>query len=217
MQDPRLRLFSVILLSCATFLSIQGAIFSFLWMLLYPSGIKAAVRSSAFWLLLLLTGIVSVVTIFSGGNGISYFIRMSVIFFLAFTVYRGWTPGEFLDLSVWLFGKKVGFDIGLAIEMSLQGLNDASRDWSRMLVALQLKGRRPGFRTVPVLGFLLVQIRLMRARDQADLLVTRGYHAGGSCCPEFRSEKKDKIMSFLAILVFFLAFVPVRDVFILQM
>jgi hypothetical protein len=217
MQDPRLRLLSVVLLSCATFLSVPGAVLSFLWMFLYPSGLKAAARSSAFWLLILLTGIVSVVTFFSAGEGISYLVRMSVIFLLAFTVYRGWNPGEFLDLSVWLFGKKAGFDIGLAIEMSLQGLKDASRDWSRMLLALKLKGGRSGFRTVPILGFLLIQIQLMRARDQADLLVTRGYVAGGSCCPEFRTEKKDKIASVLAILVFLLAFIPLRDIFILQM
>lgn len=217
MQDPRLRLFSVMLLSCATFLSIQGAALSFLWMFLYPAGIKAAARSSAFWFLLLLTGIVSVVTILSAGNGISYFIRMSVIFLIAFTVYRGWTSGEFLDLSVWLFGKKTGFDIGLAIEMSLQGLKEASRDWSRMILAQRLKGRQAGFRTLPILGFLLIQVRLMRARDQADLLVTRGYVAGGNLCPEFRAEKRDKIASILAIVVFFLAFVPVRDIFILQM
>jgi hypothetical protein len=217
MQDPRLRLFSIMFLSCATFLSIQGAVLSFLWMFLYPAGMKGAARSSAFWFLLLLTGIVSVVTILSAGNGISYFIRMSVIFLLAFTVYRGWTPGEFLDLSVWLFGKKTGFDIGLAIEMSLQGLKEASGDWSRMLLALKLKGTRPGFRAVPILGFLLIQVRLMRARDQADLLVTRGYVAGGNLCPEFRAEKKDIIASILAIVVFILAFVPVRDIFILQM
>jgi hypothetical protein len=217
MRDPRLRLLSVILLSTATFLSIQGAILSFLWLLLYPTFLKETVRSSGLWFLIIMTGIISAVTFLSGGDGISYFIRMSIIFLLAYTVYRGWKPGEYLDLSVWLFGNRAGFDLGLAMEMSLQGLKDAARDWSRMLVALQLKGVRPGFRTIPVLGFLLVQIRLMRARDQADLLVTRGYDRGGSCCPEFRTEKKDKIASFMATLILFLAVFPVRDIFILQM
>jgi hypothetical protein len=57
----------------------------------------------------------------------------------------------------------------------------------------------------------------MRARDQADLLVTRGYEVGGSCCPEFRTAKKDLLASVLAGTVLFLAVFPVRDVFILQM
>jgi hypothetical protein len=217
MRDPRLRLLSVILLSAATFLSIQGAILSFLWLLLFPVYLKETVRSSGFWFLIIMTGIISAVTFLSGGDGLSYFIRMSIIFLLAFTIYRGWTPGEYLDLAVWLFGEKSGFDLGLAIEMSLQGLKDAARDWSRMMVALRLKGSHLGFRTVPVLGFMLIQIRLMKARDQADLLVTRGYDAGGSCCPEFRTERKDKIASFFSILILFLAVMPVRDIFILQM
>jgi hypothetical protein len=216
MRDPRLRLLSVILLSAAAFLSIQGAVFSFLWLSLYPQYLKEALRSPGFWFLIVMTVFISAVTFISGGNGLSYLIRMSVIFLLAFTVYRGWTPGEYLDLAVWLFGKRGGFDLGLAIEMSLQGLKDAGRDWSRMLVALRLKGSHPGFRTIPVLGFLLIQTRLMKARDQADLLVTRGYETGGSCCPEFRTGRKDKIASFFAILILFLAIIPVRDIFILQ-
>jgi hypothetical protein len=216
MRDPRLRLLSVIILSAATFVSIQGATLSFLWLLLYPAYLKETVRSSGFWFLIVMTGVISTVTILSGGDGFSYFIRISIIYLLAFTIYRGWNPGEYLDLAVWLFGKKSGFDLGLAIEMSFQGLKDATRDWTRMMVALRLKGRHPGFRTVPILGFLLIQIRLMKARDQADLLVARGYEAGGSCCPEFRTERKDRIASFFAILIAFLAIVPVRDIFILQ-
>jgi energy-coupling factor transport system permease protein len=217
MQDPRLRLFSVILLSTATFLSLPGAILSFLWLLLYPAYLKDALRSPGFWTLVIMTGIISAVISLSGTGGISYFIRITVIFLLAFTVYRGWMPGEYLDLAVWLFGTRSGFDLGLAIEMSLQGLKEVAADWSRMMVALKLKGVRPDFRVLPSLGVLLLQTRLMRARDQADLLVTRGYDRGGSCCPVFRTGKKDILASVLAGIVLILAVFPVRDVFILQM
>jgi energy-coupling factor transporter transmembrane protein EcfT len=217
MQDPRLRLLSVMVLSAATFLSVQGALLSFLWLFLYPAYLKDAVRSPAFWLLILVTGFISGITFLSGGDGLSYFIRISVIFLLAFTMYRGWKPGEYLDLSVWLFGTKWGFELGLAIEMSLQGLREASRDWSRMLEAMKLKAARPGFLTVPVLGFLLVQTRLVRAQDQADLLLTRGYVHGGSCCPEFHPDRKDSVASILSVFFFILGLFPVRDIFILQM
>jgi energy-coupling factor transport system permease protein len=217
MQDPRLRLLAVILLSTATFLSLSGAVLSFLWLLLYPAYLKDAVRSRGFWILVIMTGIIAVVISLSGTGGISYFVRITVIFLLAFTMYRGWTPGEYLDLSVWFFGTRSGFDLGLAIEMSLQGLKEAAGDWSRMMVALKLKGVRPDFRVIPSLGVLLLQTRLMRARDQADLLVTRGYDRGGSCCPEFRTGRKDILTSVLAGMVLILAVSPVRDVFILQM
>ncbi len=215
MQDPRLRLFSITVLSIASFVSVAGAAFSLLWLCLYPAYLKAAVQSAGFWILALLTGAVSAVTFLTGGDAIPYFFRMTVVFLLAYTIYRGWSPGEYLDLSVWLFGDRTGFDIGLTIEMSLQGLKDAFRDWGRMQVALRLKGLRPGFRTVPVLGFLLVQTRLMRARDQADLLVSRGYVRGGTCCPRFHTPQKDLAASVLAVLVLALALLPLRDIFIL--
>jgi energy-coupling factor transport system permease protein len=140
-----------------------------------------------------------------------------VIILLAFSVYREWHPGEYLSLSVWLFGKKIGFDIGLAVEMSIQGLGEASREFGRIRSALSLKGLQPGIRLIPAVGFLLIHTRLMRAREQADLLAARGYQAGGSCCPVFRTSNRDIFMGFLAILIVFLSFIPVRDIFILQM
>ncbi len=71
MQDPRLRLLSVILLSTATFLSLPGAILSFLWLLLYPAYLKDAVRSPGFWFLVIMTGIISIVISLSETGGIS--------------------------------------------------------------------------------------------------------------------------------------------------
>ncbi|MDD1709622.1 MAG: hypothetical protein LUQ37_01790, partial [Methanoregulaceae archaeon] len=131
MQDARLRLFSVLLLSAASFISVAGAILTLIWLFLYPVYLKAAVQSKAYYLLLLFPGIVALFMHISGEDGISYFIRMGVLLLLGFSIFRGWSPGEFLDLSVWLFGTKTGFDLGLAIEMTIQGIDEATRDWSR--------------------------------------------------------------------------------------
>ena len=174
-------------------------------------------KSAAFWVILLFVTIIATATQLTGNDGLSYLIRTGVIILLAFSVYREWHPGEYLDLSVWLFGKKAGFDIGLAIEMSIQGLHEASLAFARIRSTLSLKGLKPGIRLIPVVGFLLIHTRLMRAREQADLLATRGYQAGGSCCPVFRTSPRDIILGFLAILILFLSFIPVRDIFILQM
>jgi len=217
MQDSRLRLFSVLLLSIAAFLSVAGAVLTVLWLMLYPNHLAAALRSRALYLLLSLIGLVALVMTWSGGDGTSYLVRTGVLVILGFTIVRGWSPGEFLDLSVWIFGRKIGFDIGLAIEMTMQGFDEASREWARIGTALELKGIKPGIRSIPPLGVLLIHTRLTRARDQADLLITRGYHAGGSCCPVFRRSKKDIIASFCSILILFIAFFTVRDIFILVM
>ena len=217
MQDARLRLLSVLLLSVASFISVAGAILTLIWLFLYPVYLKAALRSKAFYLLLPFTGIVALFMQISGEDGISYFIRMGVLLLLGFSIFRGWSPGEFLDLSVWLFGTKTGFDLGLAIEMTIQGIDEASRDWSRVLTAMKLKGMHPGIRNLTSIGFLLIHLRLLRARDQADLLTTRGYQSGGSCCPEFHASNRDIIASFCAILILFSVLMPFRDIFILMM
>jgi hypothetical protein len=217
MQDARIRLVSLVSLSIAIFLSVPGAVLALLWLLLSPGTLKETVKSAAFWVILLFVTIIATATQLTGNDGLSYLIRTGVIILLAFSVYREWHPGEYLDLSVWLFGKKAGFDIGLAIEMSIQGLHEASLAFARIRSTLSLKGLQPGIRLIPVVGFLLIHTRLMRAREQADLLATRGYQAGGSCCPVFHTSPRDIILGCLAILILFLSFIPVRDIFILQM
>ncbi|MCG7855122.1 MAG: hypothetical protein MIO88_04635 [Methanoregulaceae archaeon] len=217
MQDARIRLIALVSLSIATFLSVPGALLTLVWLVLSPRTLKEAMKSAAFWVIILFVAIIATATQVTGNDGISYLIRTGVIILLAFSVYREWHPGEYLDLSVWLFGKKAGFDIGLAVEMSIQGLHEASREFARIRSALLLKELKPGISMIPAVGFLLIHTRLMRAREQADLLATRGYRAGGSCCPVFRTSHRDKIMGFLAILIVFLSFIPVRDIFILQM
>ncbi|HOU80329.1 MAG TPA: hypothetical protein PLE57_03655 [Methanoregulaceae archaeon] len=199
MQDARLRLFSVLLLSAATYLSIAGALLTLLWLFLYPTSLVSTVKSKALYILLPFTGIVALVMQIIGENGISYFIRIGILLLLAFTIFQGWTPGEFLDLAVWLFGTGIGFDIGLAIELTIQGIKDADQDWSRVLTAMKLKGMHPEFRNLASIGFLMIQLRLLRADDQADLLTTRGYKSGGSCFPHFEPSNRDIITSLCAI------------------
>ena len=217
MQDARLRLFSVLLLSAATYLSVAGALLTLFWLFLYPGSLVSTVKSKALYILLPFTGIVALVMQIIGENGISYFIRIGILLLLAFTIFQGWTPGEFLDLAVWLFGTGIGFDIGLAIELTIQGIKDADQDWSRILTAMKLKGMHPEFRNLASIGFLMIQLRLLRADDQADLLTTRGYKKGGSCCPHFEPSNRDIIASLCAILILLVSFMAVRDIFILMM
>lgn len=215
MQDPRLRILSVLFLSVAAYASIAGALLTLIWLFLYPAYLLSAIRSKALYILLPFTAILALVMHIMGENGLSYFIRIGILLLLAFTIFRGWRPGEFLDLGVWLFGPGIGFDIGLAIELTVQGIDEAARDWSRVITAMKLKGMRPDIRNLAPISFLMIHLHLLRAGDQADLLITRGYKSGGSCCPHFQTSNRDIIASLCAILILFVSFMAVRDIFIL--
>lgn len=213
MRDPRIRIFVIIALSVAAFISIAGAALAFLYWLCLPGRFRCMRRPAALLFLSMIL-VVSVISEFTSGNGLSYFIRMTVILLLALYAYTAYIPGEFFRVSVWLFGKR-GFDPGLIAEMSMEALNDLEDDSSNIRIALRQKKVPLGFSTlVPVIGmFVLNQIR--RAYDQADLLTVRGYTNGGTLCPVFHPGIRDYFGGIVAICILFIAIFPVRDIFIL--
>lgn len=213
MQDPRIRIFIIVALSIAAFVSIAGAVLAFLYWICLPGRFECIKRPVAILFFIVIL-VVSVITELAAGNGSSYFIRMTVILLLALYAYTAYIPGEFFRVSVWLFGK-YGFDPGLIAEMSMQALNGLEGDISKIRIALRQKGVRLGFHAlVPVIGmFVLGQVR--RAHDQADLLTVRGYRKGGVLCPEFPPVIMDYISGIVAIFILFIAIFPVRDIFIL--
>lgn len=215
MQDARLRLFAVVILSIAAFSSVTGAFAVFIWWILFTPGIRTLVKSPFALFFLGFTALVSALVWLSGGDGFSYLIRMGVILLLAFYAYSDRAPGEFLDLSVWLFGRKIGFDIGLAAEMSLSGLEVLSDEMKRIRIAFRLKGEKLGIRSIIPAAGLLIYSQFARAEDQADLLAVRGYRGGGMVCPKFKASKGDLLPFSSAIIPLILAFIPLGDIFIL--
>ncbi|MEI6292778.1 MAG: hypothetical protein WCP36_03795 [Methanomicrobiales archaeon] len=213
MRDPRIRIFVIIALSVAAFISIAGAALAFLYWLYLPGRFRC-IRRPAAVLFFSMIIVVSVISEFTSGNGLSYFIRMTVILLLALYAYTAYAPGEFFRVSVWLFGRR-GFEPGLIAEMSMEALNDLEDDSSNIRIALRQKEVPLGFSTlVPVIGmFVLNQIR--RAYDQADLLTVRGYTNGGTLCPDFHPGIRDYFSGIVAICILFIAIFPVRDIFIL--
>jgi hypothetical protein len=214
MQDVRIRVGSTLLLSIATFISIPGAIAALVWWL--AAGGLSTVRSSRYALIFIgIAGLVSFLVELSGGDGLSYFIRMTVILLIAFWAFAHQTPGEFMDLAVWAGGNTRGFDLGLVAEATLQAINAIRDDIDRIRVALTLKGKRTGIRGLLPAASVLIVTQLSRAEDQADLLVVRGYRRGGSWCPKFPENTRDIAGGIGAILVLLVAFIPIRDIFIL--
>ena len=214
MQDPRVRIFVVVVLSVAAFVSVTGALLAFLFWLVFTPG-TAVLKKTGYLTFFLMIVVVSVFTWLTGGDGLSYFIRLTVVLLLALYAYAEYKPGEFLAVSVWTFGRRYGFDPGLIAEMSVQGIYDLEYDLSRIRMAIGQKGKKFGPRELIPVGGMVVLNQIRRAGDQADLLAVRGYTKGGTCCPCFEHGSRDTFCAICAIIILIFAFLPVGDIFIL--
>jgi len=215
MQDPRIRLLAALVLSFASFLSIWGAILVFLWWVVFSEKRKTFRNRIAATVIFATVAFTAIVTGLTGGPGLSYFIRLGVIALVALWVYNEWSPGEAVKVSVWLFGCRTGFDLGLVAEMSMQALNQAGEDLERSRIALKFKGGRLRGKAILSVASQLLSLQIVRIHNQADLLAIRGYRKGGILCPEFITPPRDLLAGSLAIIIGFFAFIPVRDIFIL--
>jgi energy-coupling factor transport system permease protein len=155
-----------------------------------------------------------VLEIFSG-NGLSYFIRMTVVILIGMWLFWEQKPQEFLATSVWLLGDRTGFDLGLVSEMGMQSLSCINADVGRIRVSNQIKGLRWGVRGLIPGGVILVHGAFARAEDSAEVLAIRGYRSGGTLCPEFLTRPQDLVAGFFAMCVILFALVPVSEFFIL--
>ena len=215
MQDVRLRIASAAVLSAATFSGLWGAAGAFTWWVVMcsPGVTRGTLRRIA--APFALVSVFGAVIWFTGGPGFSYVARMGVILLVGSWVYDEYRPGEFLDLSVWLLGDGIGFDLGLVAEMGMQCLEILVADFSRIRVALALKGKTRGLRALVPAGFILIQGTLARAGDTASALAVRGYRGGGTLKPGFLTGRFDIPGFISALFVGIIAFAPVSEFFIL--
>lgn len=215
MQDPRLRLLSVAVLSLAAFASTVGAAAALIWWLLFTPRTKSLPRPGVLLPLVAIVAATALVSAWGGGAGLSYFFRMTVILLLAAWAYAGTEDGEVLTVAVWALGNRVGFEVGLIAEMGIGGLSVIRREVEQVRVAMALKGIRPGLRTIVPLAVTLIVMEIRRADETARLLVVRGYTTGGKICPRFRTDPLDVPAGMAAIIPAILSALPLSDVFIL--
>ena len=215
MQDIRLRTGVAVLLCIAAFISLQGAIAVLLWWLLFTS------RFSRLNQVRMLVPVACMITFFSavlawtGGDGVSYFIRMMAMVLVGFWMFAEQKSGEFLRFGVWLLGDRMGFEIGMLADMGMQAMHLLVRDFDQIRIAERLKGIRPGWKTLVPAGFVLVNGALSRAEHTAELMAVRGYRSGGSLCPAFTISGRDILPGLSALCVLIIALVPVSEFFIL--
>jgi energy-coupling factor transport system permease protein len=215
MQDPRIRIAAAAVLSLAAFLSLHGAAAAFLWWLVFTPRLLLAKKIRLVVPLILMTAFFSLVLELSGGNGLSYFARMTVIILIGMWIFSEQRSGEFLDTCVWLFGNKAGFEFGMIAEMGMQSLVSVTEDLDRIRMAEKIKGVQWGVRSLVPAGLVLVHGAMIRAEDTAELLAIRGYQNGGSLCPKFSTCPMDIAAGISAAGIFFFSLIPVSEFFIL--
>ena len=202
-SDIRLRLLTLVLLSVLSFVSTSGAAVVFFWWLVFAAKTTFAKKSwKAVLLISLFVGLFpSVVLYFSGGD-VFYGAKIFVLVLLAFWFSASLVPGEFMSLFVWMFGKKIGFDLGLAAGFSTQALSEIQSDFSHMKSALKIKGQRFSVFRVPSLAMGILVLSLRRSDFQSGILARRGYVSGGTFVPVFFPGKYDFLMLVTAVVLY---------------
>lgn len=193
MSDVRIRLAAVVILSLIAFTGLSGTILAALWWIVFCARETFATVS---WKLfvsvaVLAAGFPGFILSLTGGGGLLYAAKIFVILLFAFWLGAAQKPGEFLCLGVWALGRKTGFDLGLAADLSMQFLSGIEDDLAHMKTALRIKGQKLSAATMPPLAAGLLLLSLARAKNVGSLLARRGYHAGGTYLPEFSPDRCD--------------------------
>jgi len=142
MQDARLRIGATLLLSCAAFSSVFGAVLVALWWMVVARGERNLPGRHAaaviFGAIILVAGFTEAF----GGDGISYGFRMIIVTLIAFWAFGHGREGDLMNTAVWAFGDRIGFDLGLTAEMAISSLRRIEKDIRDIKNALKLKGSR---------------------------------------------------------------------------
>ncbi len=215
MRDVRLRLLAVAALSGAAYLSVVGAALACAWWLVLSRRRQDLPAPLAVLYLGITVGLAGLATSLSGGDGLSYTIRIGAVLLVATYAYAHRRDGELLDLGVWLLGRRIGFDLSLTAELALQTIAVAGEDLARIRLAVAQKGVRSRFRQWLPVGNALLFAELRRSRELALLLALRGYAGGGRHCPRFERGARDLPAALAAICMMLFAILQTRDIFIL--
>ena len=208
MSDIRFRLLTLVLLSVLSFANLFGAAAVFGWWLIF--GAKTTFDKNS-WKVVVPASIIiglfpSVVLCLTGGD-VFYGAKIFVLVLLAFWFSASLLPGEFMSFFVWLCGKRVGFDLGIIAEFSVQALSEIKYDFSHLKSALKIKGQKFSIFAVPTLSMGLLVLSLRRSSFQSLILARRGYTSGGTFVPVFFPTIYDYLMPLTAVILFAVLFI----------
>ena len=215
MQDIRLRITAALVLTFSAFFSLPGAALAFLWWIACSGKVSEIIRMRMIIPVAGMLAFFSAVLSLTGGDGVSYFLRMMVIVLLGSWIYAEQKRGEFLHLGVWLLGNRIGFELGMLADMAMQTLHLMVRDFETIRIAQSLKEAGPARKTLVPAGLVLITGALSRAEHTAEILAVRGYRRGGSLCPRFLTTRGDIFCSMTALCIFIITVTPVSEFFAL--
>ncbi|AGB02359.1 hypothetical protein [Methanoregula formicica] len=215
MQDIRLRIAAALVLTLSAFFSLAGAALAFLWWIAWSGKVSEIMRMRMILPVAGMLAFFSAVLSLTGGDGVSYFLRMMVIVLVGSWVYAEQKSGEFLHLGVWLLGNRIGFELGMLADMAMQTLHLMVRDFETIRVAQALKGTGTAGKMLVPAGLVLVTGALSRAEHTAELMAVRGYRCGGSLCPRFLTTRGDIFRCMTALCILIITVIPVSEFFIL--
>jgi len=204
MQDPRLRLASTLMLSGAAFASVPGAALAFIWWMIFSKRTKSLPGRKPGIVLALTILVVGLFTTLTGGDGLSYVLRMGVIILIASWALSEYQDGDGIDTAVWVLGTKTGFDLGLTGELAILSMRRIPKEYVTARTALLMKGtsRALTFREhIRILSMLLVR-EFHACPLQGAVLARRGYNGGAMVCPAFLQGPTDRIATITALFVF---------------
>lgn len=216
MQDIRLRTAAALVLSLAAFMSLAGAALAFLWWITCSGRVRKVVRMRMLLPVAIMLAFFSAVLSLTGGDGVSYFLRMMVIVLIGSWVFAEQKCGEFLRFGTWMLGDRTGFELGMLADMGMQTLHQMVRDFSIIRIAQAQKGGNSSWKTLVPAGLVLVTGAITRAEHTAELMAVRGYRDGGSLCPQFPKDRGDQLRCFAALCVLIISLIPVSEFFILS-
>ena len=215
MQDVRMRIGTATLLTLVAFFSVTGAMGVFVWWLVFTPRLQEVKRIRIIAGTIVMIALAALFISATGGDGVSYLVRMIAIILIGIWLYCEQETGEFLHLGVWLLGNRTGFELGMIAEMGMQMADSLAADLDRIHMAMTIKGQPWGVKNLVPGGLILVNDALVRSQDTAELMAVRGFYSGGSCCPQFIHRGYNLIPVMAAIVVGFLAFIPVSEFLIL--
>ncbi len=215
MQDIRLRVATALVLTLAAFFSLEGAALAFLWWIICSGRVSTIMKTRMILPVAGMLAFFSAILTLTGGDGVSYFLRMMVIVLIGSWIYAEQKSGEFLHLGVWLLGNRIGFELGMLADMAMQTLHLMVRDFDTIRVAQALKGTGTAKKTLVSAGLILVTGALSRAEHTAELMAVRGYRCGGSLIPRFLTTGGDVVRCMAALCILIITIIPVSEFFIL--
>ncbi|TAJ43985.1 hypothetical protein [Methanofollis fontis] len=213
-MEIRLRVLSICALSVAAFHSVAGAVMVMLWWGVFSRRLRSLPSLKAVASVFLLLIVAALAAELTTGGGASYLVRMTAVFLIAFWAYGERVPGELIRFGVSVFGRRAGFDLGLAGEMGMEALDSLRDDIAQIRAALRLKGKRLGPGTIAGFGISVIHAHIRHSDERAALLAIRGYLGGGTACPDREDGKGGAMAAILAVFIVILSFVPLGDVFI---